>query len=264
MGILTKISAEIKSWLQDQPDVGEETLTDFLIRNISKHSKDIQCYKFNHKKESENGADWIWCFRCYSYYYLMYVQAKKLNKRASKNHKGLEQRNINGKQIELLIQNAKSQNMLAVYAFYTNISAKTMCKMLYTDEGAFIASAQAIKKINNNYALKTTSTSPLNILKCCIGFSCLECCSLIFSKDTIANGFELFINTFFMKGSDEAFDELNPFYRHDIEDLPGYLHWIVKNKSHDYTSSNLPDWFETEYKESIKNLSGVVLLDIYK
>jgi hypothetical protein len=258
MGTLSFASKEIKNWINVDPEVGEESLTDRLYYHLSSY-RDIRCHRFNRRQEGKSGADMVWCFRISNNYYLMYVQAKKLNKSSSKNHSGINYRD--GKQFELLTANAKSQNMLASYMFYTNIASTTKCRWPYEHEGVFLANAHIIKGIDNKYISNTSATSPENILKLCIGISCIERCPLIFDESSAMKGFEVFINTYMINGSESFDNDENLFYKHDIEGLPGYLKYIVRNIE---GNNDLPDWFEEEFRDSIDSLSGVIIYDIPK
>lgn len=101
--------------------LGEESITDFLIFNLIKSAgKNLKIKSFTRHQEALNGADWEWWFTGPSGKWVgMRVQAKIINlsneKYLSFNHK-----NKNGSQIDLLEKDAKLKGMIPVYCMFTN------------------------------------------------------------------------------------------------------------------------------------------------
>jgi hypothetical protein len=101
--------------------VGEESITDFVVLNIKKWGKGkIIVDTFTRHQEAVNGSDWEWWFTGSSRKWLgMRVQAKVL-KLNSEKFEHLHHSNKNGKQVELLIQDANNNGLVPLYCMYTN------------------------------------------------------------------------------------------------------------------------------------------------
>ena len=148
--------------------------------------------------------------------------------------------------------------MFPLYLFYTDIVSQTLCETLIEDEGIFISNAIKIKEIDNNYRFNRSATSSRNILKHCIGFSCFERCPMIFNERNIINGFNIFLNSYILGESDTEMIARDMYFIYEFNNLPHYIKQIVENKN----NNELPNWFENEYKNEIKNLKGFILCDI--
>lgn len=119
-------SRNIKMWMMEQPHVKEESLTDWLLFNISKSIPSVYYQAFSRHEEAENGADWEWWILTSDSYiksssfnaYRFFVQAKKLTNTGD-NYSRLNYGNKNGLQIDLLIENAKAYHAFPFYMFYT-------------------------------------------------------------------------------------------------------------------------------------------------
>ncbi len=76
------LSKEVYNWLSNQPNVKEESITDWLLYSSSKRCPKIIYKAFTRNEESNNGADWeCWIIRGNNHYFKAYrflVQAKKI------------------------------------------------------------------------------------------------------------------------------------------------------------------------------------------
>jgi len=139
-----KISRALAEWRRKQPHVNEESLTDYLLWQISKTVPWVRYHKFSRRKEGEEtGADWEWWFVDRQHALGMRVQAKLLHNSSKQNGKALLYRNKKGYQIEMLIRSSITKGVLPFYAFYWgNGTNKTLCQPSRTsDEGVFMAVA---------------------------------------------------------------------------------------------------------------------------
>ena len=123
-------SAKVYNWLQKQPHVKEESLTDWLLYQISEKCPQVYYQAFTKHEESVNGCDWEWwiltrsCIGNSNYSaYRFLVQAKKLQPGDKDNYPLLAYSNKNGIQIELLKESAEIKNALPVYLYYSAASA---------------------------------------------------------------------------------------------------------------------------------------------
>ncbi|ABX42535.1 DUF6615 family protein [Lachnoclostridium phytofermentans] len=268
MGTLYEASQEIKSWITDQP-VQEESLTDWMLRYISKYKKNFHYYLFNKTQEACNGADWLWCIKTNPYIYLFLVQAKKTKKTPSENYSGLNQHN--GDQIVNLLNEAKTKNLYPIYTFYTNENYQTKCGAPKIDEGAFLASAYDIKKLFDAYGSKIKINSRLvnathteSLLNNCIGLSCLEDCPLCNSEDS--HDFENFLTNYLVNKIEDFNTKLideNSIYRYKQDEVPSYISALPPMKPNGQGVS-LPDWYQKEFSSQIQNLNGIVVFDFTK
>lgn len=264
MGILASTSAEVRAWIQDRPSVNEESITDWMLRNISKGTSNIQYHIFNHTEESEEGADWIWCFQTNTRYFLLLVQAKKLKKAAYDNHKTFNYHNRNGRQIELLLKHANEKKMLATYAFYCDSTFQTACGVPLENEGVFIASAKRIKQLDDEHSAAKPTTGIEEVLKKSIGLSCFERCLMIWPKPIIASNFENFLKHYLVENEVDPEQRSNCKFSYSVGEtqLPEYLQWIVRHNGNIIRKTDLPDWFEEKFREQIRGVLGVVLVDL--
>lgn len=137
-------SKKVYDWLWKQPHVKEESLTDWLLYNVSENCHRIYYQAFSRHEEAKNGADWEWWVltsnnnRNHDYYaYRFLIQAKKLFSKNQDNYSLLSYGNKNGAQIDLLLEAAKYKNALPLYMYYS------------------IGKADAEEQIKNNHWLDT-------------------------------------------------------------------------------------------------------------
>ena len=113
------VSKYIYDWMKRQQHVKEESLTDWLLYNISQQCNFIYYQAFSRHEESKNGSDWEWWIltsdnsekREFNAYRFL-VQAKKLLPNNNDNFPLISYGNKNGLQIDLLINFAKNRNAL--------------------------------------------------------------------------------------------------------------------------------------------------------
>lgn len=113
------VSSECRSWINSQPCVKEESLTDWLLYTFSAKSNKIFCKTFTRNEEAHTEADWEWWFSTNVKAYRFLVQAKKLRPNAD-NYPLSHYGNKNGLQIDLLIESAIRRCAMPLYAYYSN------------------------------------------------------------------------------------------------------------------------------------------------
>jgi hypothetical protein len=102
--------------------VGEETITDLLLLNLTRRFSDtIAVHKWSKIEEGRTtGADWSWCFVGRSRCFVMRVQAKR-----SDNDQYLHLNHKTGPrkrpQIDLLIASARKRRAFPAYCFYNHV-----------------------------------------------------------------------------------------------------------------------------------------------
>ncbi|OPX54101.1 hypothetical protein SAMN02745127_01526 [Oceanospirillum multiglobuliferum] len=162
--------------------LGEESITDFLILNIKKlGGTKLIVESFTRHKESVNGADWEWWFTGPSGKWLgMRIQAKVL-KLDSEKYEHLHHHNKNGKQVDLLVQDAIRGNMVPTYCMYTNwdpskYDTPWKCKTHKTSVRHYGTALLSTSKVRQLQATKETRLSmiinslrPMHCIFCCSG-----------------------------------------------------------------------------------------------
>lgn len=269
MLIFHNTSEYIYNWLKQQPFVKEESLTDWLIYNISQMTDKVYYKTFTRHEEAFNGTDWEWWIitnehsKMQAYRFL--VQAKKL-KPEDDNYPLLSYSNRNGLQIDLLIKAARDKYAMPLYVYYScckpdidnqvnnidyiNEDLLKWCKNCIN--GCFLTSAFETKKRLFN--------TPRRI---------------IYDDELIDSSFGLsLLDAIFNNENDHAYriyDKLNKhFYSnlkshnisnnyhgilYDEEEIPIYVKALIKHNREKL------DWYEDEFSSSFTNLSGIAVID---
>lgn len=247
---LKKSSMFIRKWIDDQNHVKEESLTDWLLFDISNKINRITYKAFTRNEEAKTtGADWEWWFLFRKYSYKFRVQAKKI-KTSTDNYSSIAYTNKYGLQIEKLIKDSTIDNYIPIYAFYTNKVDRVKCGNNIIDEGVYIIGANGI---NNKFLKVGRRTVDYNdILEDAIPLSCMLCCPLSQGGN---NDFEFieFLTRYFEFELKQG-DSEN--YLGQYKEIPNYIKPLIK------TSNKItPDWWEKEYETYLKNINGIVIFD---
>ena len=163
--------------------VGEESLTDFIVLNIKKWGEGkIAIDTFTRHAESLNGSDWEWWFTGPSGKWLgMRVQAKVLNLKTEK-YEHLHHKNKHGFQVDLLISDAKKNGLIPLYCMYSNwepsrYKAAWECqthKPTVRHYGTSILAPSVVKNLQskneNRLSSVIGSLKPMHCIFCCKGF----------------------------------------------------------------------------------------------
>ena len=254
-------------WLDKQPSVKEESLTDWLLYNVSNLSPKVYYKAFTRNEESNNGADWEWWILVNSNFetraYRLLIQAKKL-KPNSDNYPLVTYSNKNGMQIDLLIDEAKRRKALPLYAYYS------CCKPDLSQQ-----------LINVTYIPNDLLSWCGGCTNGCLLTSAFELHSKVFSHSRmVLNEKELINSSFGLSILDAVLDNsMNPFnlldklarhYQYSVgnqesynsgivykyKDLPQYVKTLIERNAKEDLS-----WFENEFRYYLDPLSGVVVID---
>jgi hypothetical protein len=113
------VSEKTHEWISNQSNVGEESLTDWILYEISQRINKSYYVKFNRIQEGrKTGADWEWWFIGNKKSLRLRVQAKKIEG-LKDIYSSLAYVNRHGMQIEKLIEDSKNSNAIPIYALYT-------------------------------------------------------------------------------------------------------------------------------------------------
>ena len=264
-------STQCYEWLKNQPFVKEESITDWLLYNISRDNDKI-CYKaFSRNEEALNGSDWEWWFltntNSVTKAYRLLIQAKKL-KPHEDNYPLIAYSNKNGLQIDLLIENALKRNALPLYAYYSCCTPDIKEQLINIDyikpdllkwcetckNGCFLTSAFSLKEKVFNFPRKKIVEK--NLINSSFGISIFD--KLFYSIPIDSDNLFKMLNQHFL-----SFCTYKQIPASGIEynynDLPQYVKTLIEKHPTDDLS-----WYEKEFDFQLESLSGVVIIDIRK
>ncbi len=249
-------------WLNSQPHVKEESLTDWLLYNVSKSNSKVFYQTFTRNEEAQNGSDWEWWILTQSYgisrAYRLLVQAKKLHSNGD-NYPLISYSNKNGMQIDLLIQEAKARNALPLYAFYSccHPDINEQCRNInYISEsllkwcsncinGCYLTSAIALHK--KAFSVPRHNISEQNLVDCSFALSILD---KLWDENRGAYDLLSGLNSHYTKSIENVSGCV-----HNYKQLPGYVKFLIERKEEDLS------WLESEFRRDVGSLAGVVVLD---
>lgn len=191
--VVRELSMEIGRWLKHQPKAGEESLTDWLLYQTQLQASVVSTMQFNKRQEGAvTGADWQWqaWFLTDAGSVGLRIQAKKLAVRPKDNSDGLRYPKGTGRQMTMLIEDARRHRMRAMYAFYTADSHSAACFSKKTN-GICLASAKDLKR--NFISPSTAATTPNAIVALTKPLECFFCCGMRVKK----NAATLLVNEMF-------------------------------------------------------------------
>lgn len=245
--ILKEASIYVREWIEKQPSVKEESLTDWLLYNISEKAKRIIYRSFTRNEEAKTtGADWEWWFLYGKFSYKFRVQAKKINV-SGDNYPSIGYANRHGLQIEKLIEDSNRNNFLPIYAFYTDKVDKVRCGKNILDEGVYISGANGLNEKIIKQSRKVIVYN--DILEDSIPLSCMLCCPI--SDRSSDEGFSKFISTYFGTEMSSLGKELGRY-----SEIPRYIISLLET-----AQNSLPDWWEKEFSRYVENVNGILVFD---
>jgi hypothetical protein len=248
-------SVVVRNWIMDQPEVREESITDWLLYDLRRRIPHIRSVVFNHSEEArKTGADWEWWFLFQDLNVKMRVQAKKL-RAGRNNYSSLAYTNAHGLQIEKLLEDSRANNSLPFYAFYTSLSETVMCPQNVNDEGVFLAGGNRIYTDFVKYRSRTVSTS--DVMTRCVGLSCFLCCP---TQDSSGHEFVGFLNSHYRRefrrergegprGSGEL--------RGVHNELPGYVLHLIEHPD----QGNTGDW-DRNFGRDTAAINALLVYDV--
>ncbi|RBP52907.1 DUF6615 family protein [Arenicella xantha] len=170
--------------------LGENSITDFYLLNfkywLDKHNHSIKIHHYTQYEEGSTGADWAWLFTDPSgQWFGFLIQAKVMNfKKGSFEKLYYQNHKTKQKQVDLLIQHAKNESLIPLYALYLNwenrkydksSSCKTFSNSI-THYGASLLNPHFVKR---NHALKNKPKSLAALLAQLKPLHCIFCPALM-------------------------------------------------------------------------------------
>lgn len=253
---LTDCSKYIRTWINLQSAVKEESLTDWLLFNISQKIKRITYKAFSRFEEAtKTGADWEWWFLFPSFNVRTRIQAKKIDP-SKDNYPSIAYTNRHGLQIDKLLSDAERTNSIPLYAFYTNVQERLNCeKARGKHEGVFLAGG---KQVYSDFIVNgKKEVRPNSILKKCIPLSCLLCCPLNEDRE---KGFIEFLIFYYSHevgiDAEQSLAESQWELRGIYSQVPNYISNFIQ-----YKESGLPEWWESEFQYDIEGINALMIYD---
>jgi hypothetical protein len=167
----------ITGWMNRQPEVKEESITDWLLDFYTQHTNEIRYYQFNRYEEGRHtGADWDWWILLRNGCFKLRIQAKKI--RLGHNHyTDLTRNNQNGFQIDILLNSSSEYNFYPLYSIYGHSEGVERCQHPKRPLSLHICSAQEVYDLIFNAPRRRINSS--DILQLTIPLECLFCCPLV-------------------------------------------------------------------------------------
>jgi len=252
---LRKICLKIREWMEKQPAVKEESITDWLLFEVSNNIPRFYYKSFSRNEEAkETGADWEWWIVFDDSTFRLRIQAKKL-KIDNDNYHLLAYANRYGLQIEKLIENSKKDNFIPFYSFYTSKADQVRCGENRNNEGVYLDGA---KDIYNRFILPGKKTLKFDdILKYTTPLSCILCCPITRHKDG-GKGFKEFLISYYPE--ETILDDHNKNQiLGEYKEMPKHIHIFLES-----VKEGLPDWWEKEFSSQIKEVNSLAVYDARK
>ena len=250
-------SRYIREWLVAQPSVKEESLTDWLLFNLSKGDPSVVYRAFTRHQEARiTGADWEWWFVFPKESYLFRVQAKKASP-SSDNYPDLARSNQYGLQVDKLLNAAETANAIPLYALYSAAQHPTRCRAgSSTGDGVFMAGGNDVNK--QFIRPERRYVSDADLLSCTVPLTCFSGCPLLHRG---RHHMVTFLDEYFseeMQSSEEAMSESmssNTSRPGVHAQLPGYVSSLLELRG------DMPDWWEGEFRFSLPDVDAILVHD---
>lgn len=249
---IQKISEYVYNWISRQNNVGEESLTDWLLYESSLNLPSRYMQFTRHEEARKTGADWEWWLIGNNKSLKLRVQAKQIHNKTDC-YPSIAYTNKYGLQIDKLLSDAKASNSYPIYAFYiapskpNNVICNGRNILKSHEEGVYLSSAQkTYNKFIKNGKSKVSTNDVLSISN---PLSCLYCCNI--KQDSIERALA-FIQHYF---EDNSSENLQGIY----EQLPQYILSLLESKD-----GKTPDWWEKEFDRDITDINAILVTDFRK
>jgi len=247
--ILKDLNTKIYAWMSAQPAVKEESITDWLLYELSKRSGQVAYKAFNRHEEAKyTGADWDWVFVFDDGTVWLRVQAKKLFV-GEDNYPSLARSNRYGQQISTLITSAAKVPAYPLYVFYYGSSKISGCiSRSHTTAGAYLCGA---KVVDANFVSIRKRVNPADLIVRSYPLPCIVCCPMApggSAKILIRQIYHYFErHSLFNSSLDE--------YQGYSKDIPAAIRSVVDNEL------KFPDGWAQEFGSQFADVGAVVIED---
>lgn len=246
----------VHEFISNVPNVGKESITDYLIwqwRKLDKRFNYLNLRKFTKQEENKkSGADFeleLWLVGKRQYFPLL-IQAKKFIKTYDCYCIKLNYLADKKRQIELLLEYAKKNNRLPFYLIYSIPDRKTevMCPKKeinpHNDQiSLFLADAYDLKEISDN--CKNIKTSKNSILKHSNPFFCLFCCPL-------SENLPKYFSRYYPEIGKSCVEN---GYIYNDNNIPHYVRLLIENSLSEINKEEAKSYIKEFPLEHIRNIA---------
>lgn len=248
--LLKQLSVEIQQWLSAQPEVKEESLTDWLLYELSKREARVSYKAFTRHEEAKyTGADWEWAFVFKDGTVRLRVQAKKLFQGVD-NYPGLARSNRYGQQITMLISSASKVPAYPIYAFYSATAHPTVCRGHGAPaSGVYVCGAN---RVDVDLVSVRKQVSPADAIGISYPMACLACCPKAArgsARNLIRQIYSYFEQEDVLPDSDESYQGFSA-------DIPASINAVLSNEG------KFPEWWEHEFRREYADVNALVIVDV--
>lgn len=247
---LQRLSSETFDWIDAQPEVKEESITDWLLYELSKSCKNVAYKSFTRHEEAKyTGADWDWIFVFTDGAVRLRVQAKKLFPSAD-NYPGLARANRYGQQITKLISSAKASSSYPIYAFYSSTTTHNCCggDESGNKNGTYLCGAHLV---DTQFVKARTTVLDFDVIAKSYPMPCIACCTLS-SSDSAKSLIEQIHHYFPIEEDSPSLDNRLLGY---LKDIPAFASSVLRN------DLKFPESWEKEFTREFSEVSAVVIVD---
>jgi len=264
-----KSSQYIGHWIYRQPYVKEESLTDWLLFDMSENIHGAYYQAFPGDEETcRIGADWEWWFLFSDFCFTMRVQTKKLHP-VDNSYPGSALNNSKDVlQIEKLLNDTVRSNFMPFYAFYTDQRAAVMCPNQRNDEGVFIAGGQKIYDAFMSRPREQVTVA--DVLRHTLALSCFICCPLVTGQGSLieadiegGNRWRTSIINYYKSELGPGFNDEDTEII-EWEKIPGMRTEVPRHIESfiGLGGKRLPDWWEREFSNEIEGTNALLVYDL--
>ena len=240
----------VSGWMTRQPEIKEESITDWLLDYFDQNTSQIRYYQFNRHEEGRiYGADWDWWILLPNGCFKLRIQAKKI-KNGANHYNDLTRNNQNGYQIDLLLNSSSSHNFYPLYSLYGKSEGMERCQQPPSPVSLHICSAQEVYDLVFGQPRRRINSTDL--LKLTIPLECLFCCPLT-RKGRGFDPRKLFGHYFqvpprtFNKDNRESFKNENRGFENEVPDI---LTDLYKMESLNDNSAGLINMYRSRFPGS--------------
>lgn len=250
--IFTDTAAYVGNWISRQPAVKEESLTDWLLFEISQKLPNVHYLAFSrHVEARKTGADWEWWFLFRNGAYRYRIQAKKSNSTGDK-YSAIAYTNRYGLQIDKLLSDARAVNAIPAYVVFTASQSPTQlkCGGSVRSTGAFSIGAQ--EAYDQFIAPGKTTVDESRLLAASIPLQCFACCPYMSGT----NNMDSFINTYFQSELGTLTQNNNDRRPGFHRKLPAYASALLEHRD------GTPTWIEQEFVTQTQDFNSLIVYDL--
>ena len=249
-GEILESSAYVRDWMERQPAVKEESLSDWLLYDVSRRLPYVHYHAFNRTEEGRvTGADWEWWILFPGLYLRLRVQAKKAFE-GKDNYREIVRTNRHGLQIDKLLENAEAINAIPLYAFFSSSGHSSACPRPTLPDGAYLAGAKAV--YDRYIGGARVRVDAADLVAHSIPFSCFACCPLTYDG---ADGAERFARTYFPREAtpdDSGGHPVRGLHRQ----LPAYVESLLE------VGDEVPEWWDREFASATGDVRALLVYDL--